>query len=511
MPHSESALYERISEINWKANHQRGLRSGYGYNSILDIDLVERCSSLRRQFDPPIRLLDIGCGSGKALAQLAVGLERVGANLDEFELWGLGPNRYDEMDIDESRFIESGLNAYVPDGTRFHGVVSVFAFHYIWHKLEGLEKIYNDLLVDGGFASIHFPGYLVRFCDSPTSLVCNEGEGNQTFAAFLEAEKQKGTIVPMEYRLIPYTSDDDDGALLGEFGRLQFRREAGRRLEFDLGLAAFGLFTEGFNFSRMDGKLTYVCSNYERAESPEHREQLRSTPTYRLTSTTSVIPRRSFTIDVAVHAHASDRVVLICPGAYEPLRGKLMDPVSVANQVLAADIGAAVRYGDPYDDEGDYAELTLAVFRSMIELISTQAERFCATSTPRISVMAYSSSAGAAAALAADYPAIDGLLLVAPSLDVPRGLVEPGLARFTGDVRVLIGSADEVVLPQQAFSFYEAAVCARHREYVEVPDCGHYFTRPHHRSIFRRSPEWAFGGRRPADFPPSMTWCTRAE
>lgn len=510
MPLNESALYERISDINRKANHQRGLGSAYGYNSILDTDLVGRCLSLRRQFDPPIRLLDVGCGSGKALAQLAFGLERVGARLDDFELWGMGSNRYDEMDIDDSRFIASGLNAYVPDGMQFHGIVSVFAFHYIWHKLEGLEKIYNELLVEGGFANLHFPGYLVRFCDSSTALACNEREGNQSFAAFLEAEQQKKNAVPMEYRLIPYISDDD-GALLAEFGNLQFRREPKRRLEFDCGLAGFGLFTDGFTFSRMDGNLTYVCSNYERATSREHRDQIRRTPTFRLTSTTSEISRRRFTVDVAVHSRASDRVVLMCPGACEPLRGKLIDSASVANQVLEANIGAVVRYGDPYDGEGDYPELALANFRSMLEFISTQAERFCATSSPRISVMAYSSSAGAAAALAADYPAIDSLLLVAPSFDVPRDRIEPGLARFRGDVRVLIGSHDDVVLPQQAFWFYEAAVGARHREYAEVPCCGHYFRRADHRSLFIRSPLWAFSDQRPADFPSSMTWYTTME
>ncbi len=111
MPKTQADLYMRVIDINRQACHHRGLRSNYGYNAILDVDLIQRCLALREQFAPPIRVLDIGCGEGLALRELAEGLVKAGADLADFALWGMGLNRYEEMAIEPDRFIESGLNA----------------------------------------------------------------------------------------------------------------------------------------------------------------------------------------------------------------------------------------------------------------------------------------------------------------------------------------------------------------------------------------------------------------
>jgi hypothetical protein len=125
--------------------------------------------------------------------------------------------------------------------------------------------------------------------------------------------------------------------------------------------------------------------------------------------------------------------------------------------------------------------------------------------------MAYSSSAGAAATVSTEYPNIDSLLLIAPSYDVPRETILPHYRQFSGSVHVMIGADDEVILPQQAFWYYQVADKARLREYVEVPCCGHSFAGATNKAIFMAAPQWAFGNKRPLDFPaasssPSPAW-----
>ncbi len=528
---TEDELYARVVELNRKACRVRGLTSGYGYNSILDVDLVEVCLSLRRRFPPPIRVLDVGCGEGHALAELAKSLAAAGADLADFELWGMSLNHYYErMLIDEDRFIESSLMGYQGDGKRFHLVFSVFTFHYLWRKLEAIEKIHNELLHDGGRACIHFPGFLVRFGESPESITQNEIEGNRIFTDFLAEQQASGNIPSMRYSIVPYYSDDDDCSLLAEFGCLSFEKRSNLSMRFGYSLRAFALFSEGFKFSRMDRSgLIYFASHYE-ATPIAQSATLRSEP-FRIISLNSHVAQRSYRIDVAVHSKESDRIILMCPGAYEHLGGNAIDLTLMIKGIRASGIGAMVRYTDPYGDEraepaasrrqgkprlpgsvgpgtGDqleYPRVLLACFRRVLTSVIGNATKICSHPTPKIGVVAYSSSGGAVAALAADFPTIDIILLVAPSFDVAKETIVSGLKRFRGAVYVLIGDQDEVVLPQQAFWFYRNAVNARHREYVEVPSCGHFFKTDHSRRILGLAPQWAFGSTRPVDFPPPLT------
>lgn len=528
---TEEELYARVVELNRRACRVRGLTSRYGYNSILDVDLVDFCLSLRRRFPPPIRVLDIGCGEGQALAELSKSLAAAGADLEDFELWGMSLNHYYErMLIDEDRFIESSLMGYQGDGKRFHLVFSVFTFHYLWQKLEAIEKIHNELLHDGGRAYIHFPGFLVRFGESPKAITQNEVEGNRIFAEFLAERQASGNIPPMRYSIVPYYSDDDDCSLLAEFGCLSFEKRPNFSMSFGCSLRAFALFSEGFKFSRMDRSgLTYVASHYELA--PIARSATHPSRAFRIISLNASVSQRSYRIDVAVHPKESDRIILMCPGAYEHLGGNAIDLTLMIERICASGLGAMVRYTDPYGDlraepaangreeepgllgtagpstgdPADYPRLVLACFRRVLTSVIGNATKICSHANPKIGVVAYSSSGGAVAALAADFPAIDIILLVAPSFDVPKDAIASGLERFRGALYVLIGDQDEVVLPQQAFWFHENAVNARHREYVEVPSCGHFFERDHSRRILGLAPEWAFGSTRPAHFPPPLT------
>ena len=535
MPKTEAQLQDWVVEYNRHTTHNRDLTSNYGYQAILGVDLVALCKQVRSQFTPPIRVLDIGCGSGWALKQLAEQVASSGGCVDDFEFWGIGLNRYEPMWIPENRFIHGGLNAYDFAGSRFHMAFSVFAFHYMWHKLEGVAKVHNELLFEGGCARLHFPGYLVRFGEQPAALRQNESEGSQRFRDFLSVLEADGDICPMHYRHVPNYSDDDDCTLLAEFGNIQFQKTSPDPIDFGKRLQAFAMFDSGFAFPQMNksGRI-YVASHYppapkptfgsagaapasrnEQPEPPDDDDRscaggspcVNAVPKhpYRITNLTFPVAGRSVSLDVAVHELASDQVVVICPGACEPLAGRVVEYKALAESIAAAELGAVVRYDDPYSRQCGYDDFLLEKLRRVLQYTRESASHFCATANPQIHVMAYSSSAGAAAALASEYSEIEKLLLIAPSADVPRERVLPGYRRYSGDVRVLVGESDEVVLPQQAYWYYEQAAGAASREYVEAPSCGHTFAGPSNKSLLLDSPRWAFGYDRPSNFPPAQT------
>ena len=542
MPKTETELHSWVVEHNRHTTHNRGLVSAYGYNRILDVDLVAICSEMAEQFQPPIRVLDVGCGNGTALEQLSNNLQKRSIDNSMFEFWGVSLNRYEEMHIPDDRLIIDGMVAHNFRGQQFHLIISVFAIHYFWHKLEALVKIHNELLVDEGRAFLHYPGYLIRFGETSSTLEQNEADGNRLFQEYLQRHKVADPAFMLEYRTIPSYSEDDDCVLLAEFGHVRFQKQPGARLEFGKTLEAFSMFDSGFIFRHMNASpRTYVSSHYDclHAENqvdlsttsshlsfdkPKQRQvdifldtisgyldDRSSLRPYRIESLPFETQGKIYNVDAAIHEYFADELLLICPGAYEPLVGKVVSYARLATAIVQSQLGAVVRYNDPYDNKCEYPEYLLEKTRLMIEFAIKTASHYCATDHPKLKIMAYSSSAGAVASLASEYDCIDTLLLVSPSFDISKKDILPSLSQFKGHVRVLIGESDTVVLPKQAFWYYENATSANLREYMELPSCGHHFEGANNKELFCHSAYWAFDRKPSVAFPeprerPSEAW-----
>jgi fermentation-respiration switch protein FrsA (DUF1100 family) len=105
--------------------------------------------------------------------------------------------------------------------------------------------------------------------------------------------------------------------------------------------------------------------------------------------------------------------------------------------------------------------------------------------------MGFSAGAGAIAAVAADYPAVKKILLIAPAGDAGNRNVA-NLAHFRGEVFITVGAWDEVVGMHAGECFMELAKTATKKNLVIVPRCDHQFRGRKNGMILSKAPLWAF-------------------
>jgi len=501
---AEQHLARAVFQINQTAAHDRPLRGVYSYEQILGQDLADQCLQTLERKGPPVRVLDIGCGSGLALHQLEQAITQRGLR-QHFEFLGMGLNWYQRMHISPTRFLMTGLYHSRYRGPRFDLVFSVFAFHYIWHKLEGLEKIHNELLADHGLALIHFPAFLVRLPDSAGAVALDEVAGNQAFERFLEDFHVRQDSPGLEYSQVPLFSEDDDRAMLNEFGHLRLTRVREVKLDFGLSLARFGVVPADFRYKYSGvSKPDYVLSYYERRPpqpTPGAAASELEAPGLARTRVRVPGPPGAAELELAVHPLLSPLLVVLFPGSREGLENSALPFDQIAANVQEAGLGAVVRCNNPLEIDGEITVLLREHMHRLMEYIRANAKAICGTARPRLAMMGYSSGAGAIAAFAAEYTEVNQILLVAPSLDVGREAIEDGLSAFHGEVHIVIGDSDEIVLPEQARWFFEAAHGAVRKRLVEIACCNHAFSGEYNQALIRHAPLWAFGGSK--EFPPA--------
>ncbi|GEM_PF-1583710 len=493
MPHTLKELEKHVYECNITRTHHRSLHGKYGYNHILDVNLVEECLTLYKAKQSKIRILDIGCGDGYAISQLKEDLAKKGL-ADKFEVYGLGLNDYEPMFIPQKKFIKQGLfDLHMQNRKPYDLIVSVYAFHYMWHKLEGIEKINNKLLADGGKAIIHFPGYLAQYSESDKHLHQTEETGNENFRVFLK-EWNEATNGHLSYKLNYYYSDDDDGTLFTKFGILKFNKDDRNNLSFRAKLRGFSMFEEGFIFEAINRGISYVSSYYQIF--PFDSEPLavdRNSPIHRIFTVAKEYQGKEYILNIATHQLDNPVIVVMYPAAKEDLAGAAIDYKAMAKQVYVTGLGAVVRCNGLYDPKVEFHDFNNQIVRFYIDFILEHAERICGHKNPDLYLMGYSSGGSAIASIASEYKQVKKLLLMAPSYDSDKQMLIDSLNKFKGEIAVIAGDRDQIVFPSQVAWFYYRAINAKKRRFVELECCEHSFVGQHNRDILYNSPLWAFG------------------
>jgi hypothetical protein len=404
-------------------------------------------------------------------------------------------NRYPKMFIDSDQFIHSGINQLAYTGPPFDLIFSVFTFHYVPHKIEAVEMIYNQLLAPDGEAHIHFPGFLVRIDDAPQF---DPECGNAAFAQFLESPSLRGRAPGLRFRIIPHYdySDEDDFVQIGSFGVLSMKK---LDTWLDLGL----LYNDCESVS-YEPDLVYVASKYQQTQAlfertGFHKVTLRRTV---VTSTAHVANYEfEFKLDLCIHWQRSSHIIISFPGAARTVAGFQGRFKAIAAEIQDRGMSAVVRANNPFVRSVDYPSMLVKNLRRIIHYCLEHAEEICGTSTPDLYLLGHSAGASAAGAIASEYPQIKKLLLLAPSLDAGKKAIRKGLRGFTGTVHIVVGMDDSVVLPVYSKYFWHVARDASDKEFVPLWHCDHDFTGPRNYDLLRKAPLWAFFG--DPDFPDS--------
>ncbi|MBZ0310659.1 MAG: class I SAM-dependent methyltransferase, partial [Anaerolineae bacterium] len=478
MPKSEKALKRRIIEQNISRTHHRPLDGHYSYNHILNVDLVEECLRLLQSKDSPVRVLDIGCGDGFALGQLKACLAQKGFT-DQFDFFGMGLNAYDQMHIPKENFLRQGVFGGRLTTAPFDLIISVYTFQYVWHKLESIELIHNQLLADNGKAIIHFPGYLVSFSERTIDILHTEVTGNTDFAGFIQRSNTQEESPPLKYRMIPYYSDDEDCELFTEFGNLSFQKDASRKMDFKAQLTAFGIYDDGFMFNSPNKNLSYVTSVYDlkskAGQTPAPAKGSGKIPLCRIVTLPTKYNDKLHNFHMAIHPRPSRAVIGIYPAAKDDLTGNVVPYQKMAMELLRRKVGAVVRCNGLYDPSTEFHAFNDYFVHLFLDYILENASDICGHTTPEVYLMGYSTGGSAIASIASEYNEIKKLLLIAPSFDSDKELLRHNMNHFGGELYIVTGDRDDIVLPEQVAWFYHQAEQARVRKFVEFDFCEHSF------------------------------------
>ncbi|MBD3309870.1 hypothetical protein GF351_01485 [Candidatus Woesearchaeota archaeon] len=199
----------------------------------------------------------------------------------------------------------------------------------------------------------------------------------------------------------------------------------------------------------------------------------------------------SLELHVGVHPSKDGKIVAYCPGMSSDLDGHKGMNLKLADHIQSKGIGAVVRGDCRYHTKPRKKEEIVDNFRALLDFALDNAESICGLPIPSLYLMGYSAGAGAAAAIADEYP-VEKLLMIAPAGNAGHCILD-GLLNFQGELYIVKAQDDDVVrdCPER---FYKHAISALKKELRIVPDCSHGFAGDRNERTFTNSPLWAFSG-----------------
>jgi len=199
-------------------------------------------------------------------------------------------------------------------------------------------------------------------------------------------------------------------------------------------------------------------------------------------------------LEIAIHPFQNGKIIVNYPGITGDIDGYNNKYGQMADFMQEKGLGTVIRMGNQYYEELPYPDSMINNFRFLLDYSSRNGEELSGLNNPELYLMGFSAGASTVAGVAIEYPLVKKILLMAPSGDAGKNLVESSLSKFEGEVYIAIGDRDEVVGTGAGKVFYDLATSAKKRELVIIPDCDHQFKGEINGKIMSKAPLWAFAG-----------------
>jgi dienelactone hydrolase len=197
--------------------------------------------------------------------------------------------------------------------------------------------------------------------------------------------------------------------------------------------------------------------------------------------------------EINIHDCPESNVIIVnYPGLQGDIDGYQGKYRTLADLIRRKGLGAVIRMDNQHRHDFLYEKSVVANLKATIDYALANAESICASGAPDIYLMGFSAGAGAIAIVAADYPQIKKVLLLAPSVDAGKDAIDEAFGKFRGEVYIAIGEDDECVGREAGNYFLGLATGARKKRLVVIPKCDHQFQGRINGKIMSKAPFWAF-------------------
>ncbi|HEX9110750.1 MAG TPA: hypothetical protein VF845_04685 [Terriglobales bacterium] len=202
---------------------------------------------------------------------------------------------------------------------------------------------------------------------------------------------------------------------------------------------------------------------------------------------------RTIHFEINIHDCPESNVIIVnCPGYQADIDGYQGKYRILADLIRRRGLGAVIRMDNQYRYGFLYEKSVVADLKATIDYALANAESICSTREPELYLMGSSAGAGAIAIVAADYPQIKKVLLLAPGVDAGKTAIEEAFGKFRGEVHIAVGENDECVGKEAGEYFLGLATGASKKTLVVIPNCDHQFQGLVNGKIISKAPFWAF-------------------
>lgn len=208
------------------------------------------------------------------------------------------------------------------------------------------------------------------------------------------------------------------------------------------------------------------------------------------------LERSGTTMEIAVHpCPGAEKIILNIPG-YRGSREGYNDKYVTLSDHLVGKGFAVVRMPNIERPLHRYREELVYDVLHAARWIDEHSRAICGRYHAELCLMGFSMGGFAAAVVAERLRQVRSILLLEPATpgtELTGSLPRPGLARFRGAVRIVVGDHDAVG-EKVGRSYHDAFTQASQKELVVIDRCDHQFKGTRNGQIMAKAPLWAFAG-----------------